>query len=453
MPENEDLYEILQVHPSAHPDVIQAAYRRLAFLYHPDRNPSPEAADMMKRLNRAYETLSDPDRRAAYDQNRPARSSAPASRPVEYPNQVEPSETQPRRRPRQRGLDYITLGSRKDDVARIQGPPNSTHLDEDTGEEGWSYNKVYVTFNRAGRVTGWSIFSHELTDANVRMVPGPNATSSPFFSVYSHKDDVVRLQGTPYRIDIEWGFEFRNERDLKGRDFKVRETWYFPGGTVEFSIPTGRVTAWDNKDGSLKVQRRWPERDTGRTGTDFFTLGSSKAEVRRVQGNPINTSKDPLGREVWDYGNSNNVEFKHSRVESWSNIGGRLKVRLVPGPNVTSSATFSLGSHKDDVARLQGTPPFSIHVVEILDQETWLFSGGSVEFTRSSGRVIYFENNDSTLRVKGIRPDVSRDEALETHRAARKKKQEESTRGCGLGCTGLLVGVLIIWVIIALLNS
>ena len=40
MPESEDLYEILQVHPSAHPEVIQAAYRRLALLYHPDHNPS-----------------------------------------------------------------------------------------------------------------------------------------------------------------------------------------------------------------------------------------------------------------------------------------------------------------------------------------------------------------------------------------------------------------------------
>ena len=70
MPETEDLYEILQVHPSAHPDVIQAAYRRLALLYHPDKNPSQEAAEMMKRLNLAYETLSDPNRRAAYDRTR-----------------------------------------------------------------------------------------------------------------------------------------------------------------------------------------------------------------------------------------------------------------------------------------------------------------------------------------------------------------------------------------------
>ncbi len=41
MPETEDLYEIMQVHPSAHPEVIQAAYRRLAQLYGPDRGLYP----------------------------------------------------------------------------------------------------------------------------------------------------------------------------------------------------------------------------------------------------------------------------------------------------------------------------------------------------------------------------------------------------------------------------
>ena len=73
MPETEDLYGILQVHPTAHPDVIQATYRRLAMLYHPDRNSSTEAAEMMKRLNLAYEILGDPDRRAAYDRARVAQ--------------------------------------------------------------------------------------------------------------------------------------------------------------------------------------------------------------------------------------------------------------------------------------------------------------------------------------------------------------------------------------------
>ena len=75
VPEAEDLYEILQVQPTAHPDVIRAAYRRLALLYHPDKNPSQEAAEIMRRLNLAYETLGDPARRATYDRARDTRRS------------------------------------------------------------------------------------------------------------------------------------------------------------------------------------------------------------------------------------------------------------------------------------------------------------------------------------------------------------------------------------------
>ena len=70
MPASDDLYEILQVHPSAHPEVIQAAYRRLAQLYHPDRNPSPDAAERMAAINHAYDVLGDTQKRAAYDQER-----------------------------------------------------------------------------------------------------------------------------------------------------------------------------------------------------------------------------------------------------------------------------------------------------------------------------------------------------------------------------------------------
>src|SRR5687767_10457447 len=66
--EEMDLYEVLQVSPKAEPEVIQAAYRRLALKYHPDPNRhSPTPLERMTELNRAYEVLSDPSRRAAYD--------------------------------------------------------------------------------------------------------------------------------------------------------------------------------------------------------------------------------------------------------------------------------------------------------------------------------------------------------------------------------------------------
>lgn len=80
-----DLYEVLQVHPAAEPEVVDAAFRRLSRKYHPDLNSSPEATEVMQRLTAAYEILRDPARRAAYDHERAAARSpqppAPRARP------------------------------------------------------------------------------------------------------------------------------------------------------------------------------------------------------------------------------------------------------------------------------------------------------------------------------------------------------------------------------------
>ncbi len=75
-----DYYAILQVDPRADVEVIQAAYRRLAAKYHPDTNPTPKATEMMKALNAAYEVLSHPEKRKAYDLSRSSRQSPAVGR-------------------------------------------------------------------------------------------------------------------------------------------------------------------------------------------------------------------------------------------------------------------------------------------------------------------------------------------------------------------------------------
>ena len=67
MKQGPDYYAVLQVDPRADKEVVQAAYRRLAAKYHPDVNPSPGASGRMKLLNAAYEVISDPEKRKAYD--------------------------------------------------------------------------------------------------------------------------------------------------------------------------------------------------------------------------------------------------------------------------------------------------------------------------------------------------------------------------------------------------
>jgi DnaJ-class molecular chaperone len=61
-----DYYEILQVHFLAEPEVIEAAYRKLAAKYHPDRNPNLMAQEKMKEINIAHDVLSDPEPRKRY---------------------------------------------------------------------------------------------------------------------------------------------------------------------------------------------------------------------------------------------------------------------------------------------------------------------------------------------------------------------------------------------------
>ena|SRR2546426_1292573 len=65
-----DYYRILRVDPQAEPEVINAAYRKLAAMYHPDVDPSPDAKTRMVEINQAYGILRDPDTRAAYDRAR-----------------------------------------------------------------------------------------------------------------------------------------------------------------------------------------------------------------------------------------------------------------------------------------------------------------------------------------------------------------------------------------------
>ena len=66
--ESFDYYEVLEIERTSDKETIKKAYRKMAMKYHPDRNPDDkEAEEQFKRVNEAYEVLSDDSKREIYD--------------------------------------------------------------------------------------------------------------------------------------------------------------------------------------------------------------------------------------------------------------------------------------------------------------------------------------------------------------------------------------------------
>jgi curved DNA-binding protein CbpA len=172
VPDPLDPYKTLQVDPEADPEVIQAAYRRLARKYHPDVMPGPEAAAKMVAINRAWALLEDAGSRAAYDRERAAaafserrRAARPVGRPDDAAGRAGQAETgggSKRSAPRETALpetpdtvsrDWTsgrsTVGSKYD--------PKTMSAREGFGAAGPPPGNPSGTVINFGRYAGWSI--------------------------------------------------------------------------------------------------------------------------------------------------------------------------------------------------------------------------------------------------------------------------------------------------------
>jgi tetratricopeptide (TPR) repeat protein len=121
-----DYYGTLGVPPGATQDEIKKKYRALARQYHPDINPSPEAAQKIKEINEAYHVLGDSERRSVYDAHRVLAQKPPPT--YEATTRLRPEDIPPSARtPRTESpVNYNGFGTVPDPAARpYRQPPGS----------------------------------------------------------------------------------------------------------------------------------------------------------------------------------------------------------------------------------------------------------------------------------------------------------------------------------------
>ena len=207
---------------------------------------------------------------------------------------------------------FFTIGSTLREVAAIQGAPDWF------AETQYDYGDSRVYFEN-GRVTHWYSTSSNI----LRTLLVAASADNGFVGVGSTKDEVVAIQGVPDR-STETQFNYG------------RSSIYFTGD---------RVTHWYSYVlDPLRVKLAAPP-----TGKTYFTVGSTQEEVVVIQGTPTS-----LTETRYDYGRSS-IYFAEGRVMRWySSPLNPLKAELAAPP--TDKTHFTVGSTKEEVAAIQGTP-------------------------------------------------------------------------------------------------
>jgi hypothetical protein len=281
MVDYDELYRLLGVDATVSWDTVRAAHRRLVRKWHPDRFGHSDqerraAEERTKLINHAYQAIS-----RFYNENgrlpvapKPEVSPAPESPGKEEATSVPSSapplrpsakpEVPPSRHSRHLGLSLLvglTVGYAVWNHQAAERPESTSPLTLDHGAPAQQANPTRVE---------------------------DNGSTSRRFGIGATLGDVYAIQGVPSRTD--------------------GDTWFYGDASIQFR--NGRVVAWaDPSQRTLKVAA------TAVSGpVAHFRHGSSKDEVRQIQGQPLHEYAT-----VWDYGLTRVYFDRTGKVTGWDN--------------------------------------------------------------------------------------------------------------------------------------
>ena len=380
----EEAYDILGIPRGASEAGARAAYKDLVAVWHPDRFQNnarlrQKAEAKLKQINVAFQTIE----AAGFPKRPPGMASERPTEPQTKAGPSPPESSTKRRGSRRRWvfaalvlatLCFLIPKARHERVH--QSTPLDPGLSTRVGQDEVSprvpslKNSTEAPIPLVGETLSAPIPNIGPPTANKGS--GPEVTSGQasgagraagYFTLGSTEDEVRKVQGTPTRM--------------------LGDTWGYEYSSVEFG-PDGTVIAYSDISHNLKV-RVVASSKSQKSGR--FTIGSTKDEVLAVQGTPTRVAGDTWGYEY------SSVEFgPDGAVVGYSDISDNLKVRVTPRIKTKNPGTFTVGSTKDEVLAVQGTPTR-------VAGDTWGYEYSSVEFGPNR-TVVSYANISNNLKVR-----------------------------------------------------
>lgn len=362
--------EILGASEHSSLNEIKQAYRDLASVWHPDRfsdNPrlQDKATEKLKEINVAYEAL------VKYHEAHGGFSAAPE----------EPGECGPEKAPEQEPRDEKDMSQA---FAREE---------EATGKSWFARHMVLLSILIALCLVGIIYMVQARKRIDFKGLP---AYSPPYQATVAESGPgagQAAKPASPEKPQPEKGKVVPPQKPARGNKYftlgSSREQvlaalgapqqsgenrWVYGSSYVEFT--KGQVTGWLSSSLNPLNVRITPSRETR---GDSFTLGSSRDQVAAAQGTPTQVSKNR-----WSWGFSY-VDFEKERVKSWySSSMEPLNVVMTPSREPENDY-FTVGSTKDEVLGVQGTPTK-------LTETRWGYGYSYVDFEK--GKVVRWYNSE-----------------------------------------------------------
>ena len=340
--------QVLGLPADASPDEVKKAYRELVKRWHPDRFHSRSdkerrnADERIKEITGAYHRISREwanQKRERAEEARPEETAPPGETPRPDPGKASTAGTSsPKREARPRGR-----------------PPS---------------------FSQSARLRFAASFRGQPLKRKL-------AAAGAFAAIFLVFLGVTNLLGRlPLRFWEDSGAAVPEGSPQLGR----KPPWDGPGGKTPSVEPPSPAEEEEEAPSPQPAGPAPPPLLSEGPDSPYFTLGSTPADVIRIQGSPTR-----VHGQVWTYGLSE-VQFKDGRLVRYNNFDGSLRIRLLPHRALERSETgcFTIGSSEDDVLLVQGTP-------SRVDAGKWHYGFSEIQF--KAGRVQGYQNFYGNLRV------------------------------------------------------